>query len=153
MIPTPAGAIGLGVSPGNLELSAPPGGKDAKILHVINQSGSSSRFEVYAEGPHTDWLTISPAEFSLNAGGIQEVQIALKSPLTTRPASHRLTICVVTMSADSELRFGAGVKVPANVHVITNAPLMPLNWWLIIGAVILPAIVAVCVTRRWRSRY
>lgn len=140
------------MSPGTLEFSAPPGGKDAKILHVINQSGSSSGFEVYAEGPHADWLTISPAEFTLNTGGIQEVHVALKSPLITRPASHRLTICVVTMSPDSELRFGAGVKVPADVQVITDAPLMPLNWWLITAAVLFPAIVAVCVTRRWRSR-
>lgn len=152
MVPIPAGAIGLGVSPGTLELSAFPGGTDAKTLHVINHAGSTSRFEVYAEGPHPDWLTIRPAEFTLNPGGVQEVNVSLKAPLTIRTTSHRMTICVVTMSSDSELRFGAGVKVPADVKVALDTPLIPIQWWLFAAALMITATVSALVIRSRRAR-
>lgn len=152
MIPAPAEAIGLGVSPGTLQFSAFPGGTDAKTLHVINQAGSTSRFEVYAEGPHSEWLTISPAEFTLTRDGVQEVNVSMKAPLTIRTASHQLTICVVTMSPDSELRFGAGVKVPADVTVALDTPLVPIQWWLCAAALMITGTVSAWVLRSRRAR-
>ncbi len=152
VIPASVRAVGLGVTPGRMDFTVRPGGTEVQTLRVINQSNGPSRFEVYVEGQHAEWFTVTPGEFILDAGEIIGVEIAVTPPVTVRPQSCELSICVLTLPPDSELRLGAGVKVPAHVQVAFGTPIMAVQWWIVSAAIVLAAAIVTAMLLRRKGR-
>ena len=142
-------AFGIGVAPGKMEFTIRPGGTEAQTLHVINQADQQSEFQVYIEGGNEEWFMITPGEFSLSAHETESVAITVAPPLTTPPEDQDFTVCVVSVPPSSDLRVGAGIKVPAHVR-ITELPVMALQWW--IASAVIFAIVTTGLLVLWRRK-
>ena len=149
LIPSSVWSMGLGVSPGKMEFSVRPGGTESQILQIINQSDSPSDFEVYVEGENAEWFKVTPGEFTLGANEVNEVEIVLSPPLTAEPQQYELSVCVISLPPGSDLRLGAGIKVPTQVQV-TELPVMSIQWW-VVSAVIL-VVVAAGITVWWKRK-
>jgi len=145
-------ALSVGVAPGKMDFTVRPGGTEVQTLNIINQSEQASQFQVYVEGGHQGWFEIDPAEFTLNAGEVRGVEIAVAPPLVTAAGDHDFDMCVVCLPPEAELRVGAGIKVPTHVEV-TEFPVMALGWWIAIAATLLVLIIVIIVRLIARARY
>jgi len=145
-------ALSVGVAPGKMDFTVRPGGTEVQTLNIINQSEQASQFQVYVEGGHQGWFEIKPAEFTLNAGEVRGVEIAVAPPLVTAAGDHDFDMCVVCLPPEAELRVGAGIKVPTHVEV-TEFPVMALGWWIAIAATLLVLIIVIIVRLIARARY
>ena len=122
LLSTPVLALGLGVSPAKLDFSVSPGGNEKKTLNVINQSDTEAQFQVYVEGEYEEWLVIKPDEFALAPYQTEEIEIKVKPPFNAT-GEHRCSVCVVSLSPDSGLRIGTGIKVPVQIS-LTGLPVV-----------------------------
>ena len=145
-------ALSVGVAPGRMDFEVRPGGTEVQTLNIINQSDQASQFQVYVEGGNQGWFEINPAEFTLNAGEVRGVEIAVAPSLFTAAGDHDFDMCVVCLPPETELRVGAGVKVPTHVEV-TEFPIMALGWWIAIAAALLVLIIVIIVRLIARVRY
>jgi len=145
-------ALGVGVAPGRMDFKVRPGGSQVQTLNIINQSDQAYRFQVYVEGGHDGWFEITPDDFTLNAGEVRGVEITVGPSLFTVPGDHNFETCILCLPPETELRVGAGVKVPTHVQV-TDFPLMALQWWLAAAALLLALILGIIVGWRVRARY
>jgi len=145
-------ALSVGVAPGRMDFTVRPGGTEAQTLNIINQSEQASHFQVYVEGGNEGWFEITPAEFTLNAGEVRGVEIAVAPSLFTAAGDHDFDMCIVCLPPEAELRIGAGVKVPTHVQV-TDFPIMALGWWIASAALLLALIIGIIVGWRIRARY
>jgi len=145
-------ALSVGVAPGKMDFTVRPGGTEVQTLNIINQSDQASQFQVYVEGGHEGWFKINPAEFTLNAGEVMGVEIAVAPSLFTVPGDRDFDTCVVCLPPEAELRVGAGIKVPTHVEV-TEFPIMALGWWIAIAAALLVLIIVIIVRLIARARY
>ncbi len=145
-------ALSVGVSPGRMDFTVRPGGTEVQTLNVINQSEQPSHFQVYIEGGNQGWFEITPEEFTLNGGEARGVEIAVAPSLFTAAGDHDFDMCVVCLPPETELRVGAGVKVPTHVQV-TELPIMALGWWIAIAAALLVLITVIIVRLIARARY
>jgi P pilus assembly chaperone PapD len=145
-------ALSVGVAPGRMDFTVRPGGTEAQTLNIINQSEQASHFQVYVEGGNEGWFEITPAEFTLNAGEVRGVEIAVAPSLFTAAGDHDFDMCIVCLPPEAELRIGAGVKVPTHVQV-TEFPIMALGWWIAIAAALLVLIIVIIVRLIARARY
>ena len=152
LIPSPALAMGLGVTPGKMNFNVRPGGNEFQILYIINQSDRPSDFEVYIEGKNVKWFKVTPDEFSLGAHEVNGVEIVLSPPLTAKPQQYEFSVCVVSLPPGSDLRLGAGIKVPAQVQ-ITELPVMPIQWWIVFAVIISAVSAGITVWRKRKTRY
>ena len=145
-------ALSVGVAPGRMDFKVRPGGSEVQTLNVINQSDQASQFQVYIDGGNEGWFEITPAEFSLNAGEVRGVEITVAPSLFTVPSDHDFDMCILCLPPETELRVGAGVKVPTHVQV-TDFPIMALGWWIASAALLLALIIGIIVGWRIRARY
>ncbi len=155
-VSTTVPAASVGVTPGEMSFSVRSGGSEAQTLYVINQGNTTSEFELYIEGEHEDWFTLSPDTFTLSAQQTKNVEVKIAPPLTVAPKDYDVKICIVSMSPNSDLHVGAGIKVLAHVRV-TGLPIMSLPWWIAsvsIGlAVVVAAVIWVLVKRRQKAKH
>jgi hypothetical protein len=142
-------ALSIGVIPGKMTFNVRPGSTELQTLYVINQDDQVSDFEVYIEGGNKKWFTVAPGKFTLNGQERKNIEITASPPITTNPQEYDLSICITSVPPGSDLRIGAGVKVPAHVR-ITQLPVMAIQWW-IVSAVIL-VILAVGALILWRRK-
>ena len=145
-------ALSVGVTPGRMDFKVRPGGTETQTLNVINQSDRDARFQVYVEGSNGGWFEITPAQFSLSAGEVRGVEIAVAPSLFTVPGGHDFDMCIVCLPPEAELAVGAGIRVPTHVQV-TEFPIMPLQWWLAAAALLLALISGIIVGWRVRAGY
>ncbi|MBA7573517.1 hypothetical protein ES708_15315 [subsurface metagenome] len=145
-------ALSVGVAPGRMDFEVRPGGTEVQTLNIINQSDQASQFQVYVEGGYEGWFKITPAEFTLNAGEVRGVEIAVAPSLFTAAGDHDFDMCILCLPPEAELRIGAGVKVPTHVQV-TEFPIMALGWWIAIAAALLVLIIVIIVRLIVRARY
>jgi P pilus assembly chaperone PapD len=145
-------ALGVGVAPGRMEFKVRPGGSQVQTLNIVNQSDQASRFQVYIEGGNEGWFEITPADFTLNAGEMREVEVTVAPSLFTVPGDHDFETCILCLPPETELRVGAGVKVPTHVQV-TEFPIMALQWWIAATVLLLALILGLVVGWRLRARY
>lgn len=145
-------ALSVGVAPGKMDFKVRPGGTQVQTLNVINQSDQASQFQVYIEDSPEGWFDIQPSQFTLNAGGVREVEISLAPSLFTVPGDHDFEVCILCLPPETQLRVGAGVKVPTHVQV-TEFPIMALQWWITTTALLLALIIGIIVGWRVRARY
>jgi len=116
--PGPVQAIGVGVSPHELEVEVHPSGLVNGSISVVNTSEEESLYQVYIEeGALSSWFHIGPREFVLEPGGYQKVQIDI-SPPEIAPGEYETKVCVVGLIHTSELKVGCGVKVPVLIRVL-----------------------------------
>jgi hypothetical protein len=151
-------ASGIGVTPGILRLEAYPLMKTSGPIEVLNTSEERGVYQVYAEGEVGGWLSISPEEFVLEAGGSQVVEVAVMPPLGTR-GDYEAMICAVSVMSASELKVGCGVQVPLQVSVGLVPPVgkvaefvvgSPIVWLII--AVVLAIAIPLTMRRRRKHR-
>jgi P pilus assembly chaperone PapD len=145
-------ALSVGVAPGRMDFKVRPGGTQVQTLNVINQSDQASQFQVYIEGGPEGWFDIQPARFTLNAGEVRGVEVAVAPSLFTVPGDHDFEMCILCLPPETELRVGAGVKVPTHVQV-TEFPIMAIQWWIAAAALLLALIIGIIVGWRVRTRY
>ena len=140
--PPSALAIGVGVTPSELNFNIRSGGSSNAVLYVINTGGNETRYKVYAD---EGWFSISPAEFSLAPQANREVQITASPPLFSL-SNYSTYVYVVAVNPSSQLQVGTGIKVPIHIHM-ANWPL-----WIAIGvaAALLVALI-ISLTRRRRK--
>lgn len=146
ILPSPVLALGIGVTPGKMEFSVRPGGTETKILHVINQSNQESIFCVYVEGKYEEWFLITPGEFTLAPQQSKAVEIVVAPPLTASD-EHDFSICVVSLPVGSDLRIGAGIKVPTHVQILEFPVAL-----ILVGGVTALALVLLAGILMWRRR-
>ena len=155
-VSTTVPAASVGVTPGQMAFSVRAGGTDEQTLYVINQGNTTSEFNVYIEGENGDWFIITPDTFTLGAQQTKDVEIKIAPPLTAGLKDYDVKICIISMSPDSDLHIGAGIKVLAHVQV-TGLPIMSLPWWIAsvsIGlAIVVAAVVWVLVRRRKKAKH
>ena len=118
----PVSAIGVGVTPGNLNYSVQAGGSDTKLLFVINTGTEVSNYKVYVDEDYADWFDISPDNFNLNAGEHEEVELKLKPPISAK-GEFDFKAYAVSSSPSSDFSVGSGIKVPVHATV-SNSGLM-----------------------------
>jgi len=151
LLSTPVLALGLGVTPAKLDFSVSPGGTEKKTLNVVNQSDTEAQFQVYVEGEYEAWLVINPSEFTLAPYQIEEVEIKVKPPFNAS-GEHRCSVCVVSLSPDSGLRIGTGIKVPVQIS-LTGLPVVmggvPI---MVVLSGIAAAVILVSGILIWRRR-
>jgi len=140
-------ALGLGVTPGKLDFTTPPGGTATKTLHVINQSDRESLFRVYIEGEYQEWFLITPGEFILPPQQSKGVEIMVTPPLAAL-GEHEFSICVVSLPPGSDLRIGAGIKVSAHVQILEFPIVLILGG----GATALALLAGILMWRRRKVR-
>jgi len=109
-------AIGVGVTPGNLNFSTHAGLQDTRSLFVINTGSELTDYRVYVDEDYTQWFDISPDNFSLNAGENKEVIITLTPPLFAN-GEFDLIISTVSLHPSSDFSVGGGIKVPVHTSV------------------------------------
>ena len=97
----------------------------------------------------SEWFTITPAEFTLPPQQSKDVEIAVAPPNNTS-GKHNFTICVVSLSPNSGLSIGAGVKVPVEVAI---KGLSSATTGIIVIVVIAGVIVGVLVARKRRQHH
>jgi hypothetical protein len=146
IFPIPALAWGLGVTPARLNFQTSLGGVAKQTLGVINTSEAEASFKVYVE-EESEWFTITPAEFTLLPQQSEDVEIAVATPNNT-PGKHNFTICVVSLSPNSGLSIGAGVKVPVAVDI---KGLSSATTGIIVIIVIAGVIAGVLIIRKRRQ--
>ena len=119
---SPVAAIGVGVSPHQLEVAAYPSDSVRSSIHVINTSDEESRYQVYIEEEDlSSWFQVSPQEFVVGPGDHQEVQLDI-SPPATASGEYQTNVCVVGLIHASELKVGCGVKVPVSIRILPPGP-------------------------------
>jgi hypothetical protein len=152
MYPSPASAVGIGVSPGKVEYRVLPGGTAVQTLYVINQSDCETELLVHIEGGNEDWFEITPREFTLNVQETEGVEIRVSPPLMTPPQEQDVSICIVALPSDSDLRVGAGIKVTAHVQLL-EFPLTAIQWWLVTAILTVFAVAGILVWWRRKARH
>jgi len=89
--------VGVGVGKMRVEEDLKPGViYELPILPVLNTGDETGAYEVTAEYhrdqpekmPPKDWFSFNPATFSLEPGGIQQVEISLTLPLKAEPGDY-----------------------------------------------------------------
>ena len=109
-------AIGVGVTPGDLNFSAQVGMSDTKLLYVINTGTDVSHYSVYVDEDYAHWFDISPDTFNLSANEHKEVKVQLKPPLSAQGEFDCMAY-VVSSSPSSDFSVGSGIKIPVHVKV------------------------------------
>jgi hypothetical protein len=118
-------AIGVGVTPGDLNFSAQAGAWDTKKLFVINTGTEVSNYKVYVDEDYTDWFDIAPDTFNLSSNEHKEVIIKLTPPLYTK-GDFDCVAYVVSSSPSSEFSVGSGIKVPVHATVSNSGIIVVL---------------------------
>jgi Flp pilus assembly protein TadB len=119
-------ALGIGVTPHELELETHPASSASGSLKVFNTSDEKSRYQVYVEGEIEEWFTITPEEFVLDPRGSRGVRVVV-SPPPTASGEYRTSICIISLVSASELKVGAGVKVPVHIRIVPAPPLATIG--------------------------
>ena len=151
-------ASGIGVTPGRLSLEAYPLVKASESIVVVNTSSEEGLCQVYIEGEVREWFSISPAEFVLEPGGSQVVEITVSPPLAAG-GEYQVEVCVVSLVSSSELKVGCGVRIPLHVLVARAPPVGKIAElvagsslrWLII-AVVAAIVIPIAIRRRRKRR-
>ena len=158
LFPSQVQALGVGVSPHELELEAYPLGSTASSFTVINASDEEGLYQVYVEGEGENWFSIAPAEFMLDPDSSQVVEVVVSPPLTAF-GEYNTSICVVSLVPASQLKVGCGIKIPTHIVITAPPPLggvagitkgLPLFW--IVIAVVTAVVIGVIIRRRRRIR-
>ena len=126
LFPSRAQALGLGVSPHELELEVYPLSRATNPIHVVNTSDEEGLYRVYVEGEAKEWFSIAPEEFVLEPGSSQVVEAVILPPLTAS-GEHHASICVVSLAGASEFKVGCGVKIPVHIQIIPPPPLAAIG--------------------------
>jgi hypothetical protein len=116
LIPARVSALGLGISPSKLTVTARPGGIVEDTLYVMNNTDEESQFRVYTDEKYQDWLSIEPEQFTLSPDEARNVEIVITPPHMAS-GIHDLTIYVVSLSNSSDFQLGAGIRVPTRLYI------------------------------------
>lgn len=111
-------AIGVGVKPKEIDISARMGKKiETKIL-IVNPDSEPYFYHVYPDSL-ADKITINPADFRLEPNGSQTVAVAAKFWM---PGMINTVISVVGKPLNQTgMPVSAGVKIPISISVLWPA--------------------------------
>lgn len=109
-------AIGVGVTPGNLDFDVQVGSSDTKSLFVINTGTEVSNYKVYVDEDYADWFDISPDNFNLNASENKEVELKLTPPISAK-GEFDFKVYAASSPPSSDFSVGSGIRVPVHATV------------------------------------
>lgn len=114
-VPNTAMALSVGASPGKFEFNLSHNTTTGK-LNIINTANRIAYYKVYiAEKDYQDLFIIEPNEFNLPANSNISVNITIQS-ISDLSTDLKVRICLVSISKDSGLKCGAGIRVPVYIH-------------------------------------
>ena len=116
LIPVPASALGLGISPSKLTITARPGGVVKETLYVMNTTQEESQFQIYTDEQYQAWIRIKPDQFILAPDANKTVEITA-SPPHFASGIHDMNVYVISTSPGSGFHLGAGIKVPTRINI------------------------------------
>lgn len=116
LIPVPASALGLGISPSKLTISTRPGGIVKETLYVMNTTHEESQFQIYTDEQYQDWIRIEPDLFILAPDANKTVEITA-SPPHFASGVHDMNVYIISTSPGSGFHLGAGIKVPTQINL------------------------------------
>lgn len=113
--PDSAMALSVGVTPGKLEMNLSEE-HTSSSLYVINSDSKTSHYKIYvANTSYKEYFNIEPAEFDLPGNSTMTVNINIQDNCAL-PDNFIARICVISVSPDSGLKCGAGIRVPVYVN-------------------------------------
>jgi P pilus assembly chaperone PapD len=111
MMPSPALAVSLSVSPGRLNVNL-SNDSAVETVSVVNNGSDTCLYKVYvADNAYEEFISIEPQEFLLSPGQTMSVKIIINSSAVQLPGS-KAYINVVSLPDGSGLKIGAGIRVP-----------------------------------------
>lgn len=126
-------AIGVGISPGNLNFSTQVGSSDSKSLFVINTGTEDSSYKVYVDKEYANWFDITPDNFTLSANKHKEVILKLKPPISAK-GEFDFKAYAVSSSSSSDFGVGSGIKIPVHASISNSGLMAGILLILIVGA-------------------
>lgn len=142
LLPSPAYAAGLSITPARLDFTVTNAKTVSQTLIVTNPTANVLVFEVYPD-EFDNVIKVQPESFTLESGGRKEVLISVK---TDRRALSENTNLATTLSvtgtalAEGKVNVTAGAKIPVS---ITNVPKKPQNNQLTPIVIIVPALIII----------
>jgi len=122
-------AVGVGIKPKEINVDVSIGEGSAVEILVTNSGEEPAVYQVYPDN-YERKITISPADFRLDARASQIVKIVIKSWM---PGEFNTNLSVVGRPVDNqELTVGSGVKVPINIKVQNLS-----KWQMVFGGIII----------------
>jgi hypothetical protein len=136
-------AIGVGVTPKELNFDVRSGGSATEILYVVNTGENEAKYKVYVDKEYEAWFDINPEGFSLPPQAHKEVQITV-SPSLFSFGDTSTYVYVLAVNPSPQLGAGTGIQVPAHIHMSN------LLLWIAIGvaAALLAALITYLIRRR-----
>ena len=128
LFPTPTSALGLGISPGKLEIHAVSGSYSNTKLVIINTGTTKLKYRVYTkEEVYKSWINIKPVEFILQRGENRTVDILIEPP-PGAGGQHKAHICIISILPNYKgegLAARAGIRVPVTLNISSTTNSLP----------------------------
>ena len=117
LLPLPASA--LGVTPAELDFTAPAGGQATATMDLVNDEEQPQSYRIYVDEEYRDWFTISPQEVLLSPQQSGQIEITVSPPPNTT-GEHTAFLYITSAGPSSGLQVALGIKVRANIMVNTT---------------------------------
>jgi hypothetical protein len=113
-LPDSAMALSVGVTPGQLDINLSEDNTGSS-LNITNSSNKDAYYRIYiADATYKDYFIIEPSEFTLPGNSTMIININIQDNCDL-PDYFKTKISVLSVSPDSGLRCGVGVRVPVTV--------------------------------------
>ena len=117
--PDSAMALSVGVTPGKLEINLSEENASSS-LNIINSDSKTSHYKIYiADAAYEQYFNIEPSEFDLPGNSTKIININVQDNCNLQ-YNFTARISIVSVSPDSGLRCGAGIRVPVIVRNYIN---------------------------------
>lgn len=132
------GSAGLSIAPPNTDLTVAPGEQVTRTLEISNPGSGSvdlnlaaNNFSASGEGGEaayaprgsggaSDWLTLSPATFSLGSGEAKQVSVVISVPSNASAGGHYVTVFAFTTPKGGVEGSGAQVTTAVGANFLLN---------------------------------
>lgn len=135
--PSISSAAGIEVAPSKLELAAGANQPAVAQITVSNPTADVQIFEVYPDD-FTDRIKITPASFTLEAGGRGEVIIEYSDGTQSQILNTAISV-VAKPLAESRFQANTGVKIPLTITAAGISKPPPAKVWYPLGGAVLIA--------------
>lgn len=122
-IPLTAYTIGVEVKPSKLNLETKLGKAISRQITIINPTPQTQNFEVYTDN-YKQIIEIKPSVFTLEPSQKRMVVVSVRpiQRLLQDEKNIQTNISVVAVpEGNSDLKTGAGVKIPVMLNVVSNS--------------------------------
>jgi len=135
-------AVGIGVKPSFLELDISKGADQTAKLTVYNVSSEAAWYRVYAD-ELSDWITIEPANFRLEASETKQINVIVQAVEEGRQVTN---LSVVASPLDKRVfNADSGVKIPLRLNIESNDRGIFSNFYVFMAIWFVICLVLICL--------